>query len=148
MLKRQILFYKDGRKTDNIIYTDNSTPTITYPKRDNIKHGFLTTYKYDVKLKMGECVALVKLGEKLILMPLNVEVHPKTTLQDVNVIKKKIKEKPAKTFTFKSSSSDSTYTVKEINNQYVCNCTGFFRVKDKKKGCKHIQEIKLKNMKS
>jgi len=36
--------------------------------------------------------------------------------------------------------------VREIAGRYTCNCTGFFRVKDKSKGCKHIQDIKSQKL--
>lgn len=143
MLKRQIIIYKDGRKLDHIIYTDNSSPTIIYPKRDNIKHAFLTTFKYKITLKSNETVALIRFGDKKVLMPKNIEVHPQTTLDDVEVInvRKNTKSK-IKKYTFKSSSSDAVYTVKEIEGKLTCDCSGFWRVKDKSKGCKHVQQVR------
>lgn len=77
MLKRQIIIYNDGRKEDNIIFVDNSSPTTIYPQQDNIKHSFLTTFKYKVKLNEGEAVALVRFSDDVTLYPSNIKVHPK-----------------------------------------------------------------------
>jgi hypothetical protein len=144
MLKRQILIYKDGRKTNNVIYVDGNSPTTIYPKRDGIKHACLTTFKYKIKLKRNETVSLINFNGKKYLYPKGVEVHPNTTLKDVEVIyPPKPQNKPQiNTYNVKSSTSNDTYVVKEVEGKYTCNCGGFFRVKDKEKGCKHIQNIK------
>lgn len=142
MLKRQILIYDDGRKEDTIIFTDNSTPTTIYPKRDRIRHSFLTTFRYKVKIKFGEAVAIVRFKDKTLLMPKGIEVHPKTTIEDIDILQTKSKVKkqlPPNIHTFKSSSSDSVYTVREIAGMYKCNCPGSYRAKDKK--CKHIKSL-------
>lgn len=144
MLKRQIIIYNDGRKEDNIIFVDNSSPTTIYPQQDNIKHSFLTTFKYKVKLKQGEAVALVRFANDVTLYPSNIKVHPQTTMDDIEVIrveKKVVKQEPT-IHKFESSSSSSIYTVREVAGKYKCNCSGYFRVKDKEKGCKHIQKVR------
>lgn len=148
MLKRKFTVYDDGRKEDKIFYTDCSKPTTFYPIRDGIKHAVLATFKYKVKLKENETVALINFPNKKVLMPSNIVVHPKTTLKDVEVIRPRKKRKNVKTYKFKSSSSDSTYIVREKEGKLTCNCAGFFRVKDKDKGCKHIQNVKSKTSKS
>jgi hypothetical protein len=144
MLKRLIVFYKDGRKEDNIIFVDGNSPTTIYPKADGIRDAFLTPFKYKVKLKPGEAVAIVRLPNKTILMPKGKEIHPKTTLDDVEIInvKKRVEKPQEQIYKIESSSTGSMYMVREVAGRYTCNCTGFFRVKDKSKGCKHIQDIK------
>ena len=73
-------------------------------------------------------------------MPGYIEVHPQTTLDDVTWIKPKRKVKTVKVEDVKVGS----YTIKfnEAKNYYTCSCQGFWRVKDKKIGCKHIQGMK------
>jgi len=146
MLKRQILIYDDGRKEDNIIYVDGTSPTTIYPQRDGIKHSFLTHFKYKIKLKEDQTPAIVRFIDKTIIFPVNKEVHPKTTLNDIEIIrsKKRIEKSQENTYKVESSTSGSMYIVREIAGKYTCNCTGFSRVKDKTKGCKHIQDIKVK----
>ena len=87
-------------------------------------------------------------GEKFIV-PTYQKVHPKTELVDIDWIKPKVKSPKSqlKTFKYQSSSSSDIYTVKEYLNadntiSLRCNCAGYWRVKDKNKGCKHIQETK------
>ena len=144
MLKRQIIIYDDGRKEDNIIFVDGSSLTTIHPQQDNIKHSFLTTFKYKVKLNEGEAVALVRFSDDVTLYPSNIKVHPKTTMDDIEVVRveKKVKKQEPNIYKFESSSSSSIYTVREVAGRFKCNCSGYFRVKDKEKGCKHIQKVR------
>lgn len=69
------------------------------------------------------------------------EVHPKTTMNDIIVEKKPFQELfvEPKTWSFKSSSSDKTYTVKYNKSGHLsCNCRGYMS----HKRCKHIKEVK------
>ena len=90
------------------------------------------------------CPALTTLNGKKYLVPGFKEVDPNTTLDDIKWIKPKKKEKTITPtlFKFKSSSSDSTYTVRKIMDSYQCNCPGYWRAKDRE--CKHIKEVKNK----
>lgn len=88
--------------------------------------------------------SLVEINDKKYLVPDWKEVDPNTTLDDINWIKP---EKPElkiepNIFKFKSSSSDSIYTVRKMGNAYKCNCPGYWRSKIRE--CKHIKEVKNK----
>ena len=66
---------------------------------------------------------------------------------DIEVINNLIPKEPAvprekHTWKFKSSSSDSTYVVKENWGKLRCDCPGTWRAKDKVKGCKHVQQVR------
>lgn len=74
-----------------------------------------------------------------------------TTLNNIKIIKPQLENQliktqtstqDEKTYTFTSSSSDSVYTVKLINDTYNCDCPGFWRSKG---NCKHIKELKNEN---
>jgi hypothetical protein len=92
-------------------------------------------------------------GKKYIL-PSNQEVIPETTIKDIEWVKidpiNRVtvykKPKPIQvptTWEFESSSSPGQfYTVRLVNKTYKCNCSGFFRAKDKEKGCTHVQKVK------
>ncbi len=74
---------------------------------------------------------------KKYLMPMWIEVHPLATLDDVKW------DSP------KPKLDNKVYKVKDYIIKYnpskkifVCNCQGYFRVKDKTIGCKHIQQLK------
>jgi hypothetical protein len=64
------------------------------------------------------------------------------------VIDNSPKEKPEpkprekRTWKFDSASSDGFYTVRENMGKISCNCMGYFRAKDREKGCKHIQQVR------
>lgn len=82
------------------------------------------------------------------IIPTWEKVLPETTLEDINWVRDKVKEdktvsKP-KEWKFESKSKPGNfYIVKQVSDYKVtCNCSGFFRVKDKNKGCKHVQQIK------
>ena len=92
------------------------------------------------------CPTLIELNGKKFMLPDWKEVDPKTTLEDIKwIIPDKEEDKPKQDpdlFKFKSSSSDSIYTVRRIMDSYKCNCPGYWRSKTRE--CKHIKEIKNK----
>jgi hypothetical protein len=102
-------------------------------------------FKYEyVHPNMGPTLYVNPKGEKFIT-PTFQKVHPQTTYKDIEWIKpEKIEEKLEKgTWKFESSSEKGIfYKVRQNGDKFTCNCSGFWRVKDKSKGCKHIQEVK------
>jgi hypothetical protein len=83
-------------------------------------------------------------GDKFII-PSWIPVHPKTQFEDINWIKPEVKDQPQEknTWKFESSSDPGTfYTVRQSGLKLSCNCSGFWRAKDRNKGCKHCQEIR------
>lgn len=77
---------------------------------------------------------------KLIHTPSYMEVHPKTTFDDIVVEKKPFQEvfvEPQQ-WTFESASSDKSYTVKKNKNgNLACDCWGYIAHRK----CKHIKEV-------
>jgi len=106
--------------------------------------GSLFKYKFEHEY-MSPALFINSKGEKFIV-PSWQKVHPKTTLKDIEVIRptKKVEDKVEKgTWKFESSSEPGHfYVVRQTGLKFTCNCSGFFRVKDKLKGCKHIQEAR------
>lgn len=84
-------------------------------------------------------------GQKYIV-PTWQKVHPKTTLQDIEWIKPVTPvEAPIEKNTWKFESSSDPghfYTVRQSGLKLTCNCSGFWRAKDRNKGCKHVQEVR------
>jgi hypothetical protein len=87
-------------------------------------------------------------GQKYIV-PGWTKVNSKTTLEDIEWVKEKIMipKSQIQTFQFPSSSGSEIYITKKYINpdnsiKYTCNCPGGWRVKDKTKGCKHVQQIR------
>ncbi len=84
-------------------------------------------------------------GEKIIL-PSMQKVHPKTTLEDIKVIRPKTEKRTEPIIEINiSSSKDIEYTTKYYpdSGNYYCSCPGTWRAKDRR--CKHIKALELKN---
>ena len=121
---------------DEIVYSDGSLsldPTFA--------NGiFVTRHTYKVPYtNVGKGGFIEKDGKKF-HTPSWIEVHPKTTHDDIVVDKKPFEElfvEPEK-WTFKSSSSDKVYTVKRNKHgKLSCDCRGYIAHKN----CKHIKEV-------
>lgn len=87
------------------------------------------------------------LDNKTYIVPQWIEVLANTTIEDINWIKLIYEDKPnlnqeTNIWKFKSSNGDGEYIIKRNGFNYSCNCSGFYRVKDREKGCKHIQQVK------
>tara|TARA_R110001632_G_scaffold52014_2_gene129263 strand:+ start:944 stop:1381 length:438 start_codon:yes stop_codon:yes gene_type:complete len=135
---------KYGNLRSRVIYNESSQFTIN-PKGFGPFIG-VKSFKYDYT-HSHRPPFLVKTNGKKYLLPDWKEVDPQTTLEDINWIKPTIPTKPEpkvepNLFKFKSSSSDSIYTVRKIMDTYKCSCPGYWRSKTRE--CKHIKEIKSK----
>jgi hypothetical protein len=83
-------------------------------------------------------------GQKYIV-PTWQKVHSETTLSDIEWIKPVKIEAPIEKETWKFESSSEKglfYKVTKQGDKLTCNCSGFFRCKDRNKGCKHVQEVR------
>jgi hypothetical protein len=109
-------------------------------KSEGHKGVFVTPIKYDYEHPiLPPSIVTTKDGKKYVV-PTWQEINPLATLEDIKWVPKKTEPKPeSKTWTFKSSSSDTVYKVKQIDNTLKCNCMGFFRAKDRR--CKHIKSV-------
>jgi len=123
----------NGKKTV-LMYADGPLIISNPPDYLNI-----TRFCYKVPYSnVGKGGFFWRYGKK-IHTPSWMEVHPDTTLDDIKVEKNPFEElfvEPEK-WTYKSASSDKTYTVKR--NKYgklSCDCWGYIA----HKRCKHIKE--------
>jgi hypothetical protein len=85
------------------------------------------------------------IGGQKYIVPSWKKVHPNTTLKDIEWIKPVKIEAPIEkeTWRFESSSEKGLfYKVTKQGDQLKCNCSGFWRAKDRSKGCKHVQEVR------
>ena len=96
-------------------------------------------YYYKVPFTNVGKGGLLRQEGKVFHTPSWIEVHPKTTLEDILVDKKPFDEVFAepKTLVFESASSDKTYTVKfNKHGKLSCDCWGYIGHKK----CKHIKQ--------
>jgi len=95
------------------------------------------TFKYEYKGVKPP--SLKEVEGDIYLMPLNIKVHPKTTLDDVDWIKPK---PPAITYEVESTDKTKKYKVKQRGDKWTCTCQGYQRLWNKDKGCIHINSLK------
>ena len=142
MLIREFKTYKDGTKTVEIF--EGTFPCSYIPEPNVVSHGS-QVFKYEVEHPyMNPALYVNDKGVKFIV-PQWIEVHPATTLNDIEWIKPEPKIKK-EVFTAVSGSGMGEYKVKfdSVKNYWTCNCQGFYRLKDRSQGCKHIKAVKNK----
>ena len=132
---------KYGNLRSRIVHRDSSQFTIR-PKGFGKFIG-VKRFKYE-HVHSYVCPALTVISGKKYLLPDWKEVDPKTTLEDINWIKPKIKiiskSKPI-TQTHISGSGLGEYTTKYYpdSGKYHCSCPGYWRSKG---NCKHVKKMK------
>ena len=155
MLKELYLEFEDGRKETKLIHLEPGEQVKISPQQDGIVTAGCKTFKYQVPKHRYLTKMIVRFGDKTLIYPEGIECHPKTTLDDVveylteeQLIEEKVEAPEVKVqkWEFESASGGGTYIVTlNKHGNPKCNCSGFWRVKDKEKGCKHVQEVR-KNM--
>ena len=131
------VFHMKGDKLVSFIdYRESSAYDLTKEQiADRIT--IVRKYRYESKSKF---YGVVKQDGKAYMIPEWKEVHPKTTHKDIfyKEPKKKVERAKLGKWEFKSSSSDSTYIVKEMpDGRLNCDCWGF-RAHRK---CKHVKAV-------
>jgi hypothetical protein len=134
-----------------IIYTNQflkyskSTSYGFKPSSSLTSHGvYVFKYTYEHH-SLPPTLLISPVSGKKFIVPTWKEVHPQTTLADIEWIKPVKIEVPVEkeTWKFESSSEPGTfYKVRKQGDKILCNCSGFFRCKDKVKGCVHCQKVR------
>src|SRR6056300_1637255 len=132
----EVFHMKEGQLVSFIDYRESSAYDLT---KEQIADRITIVRKHRYESK-SPFYGVVRQGEKAFMIPEWVEVHPKTTIEDIKYVEKK-ERKPrgvTKKWEFKSSSSDATYKVKQMpDGRLDCNCWGFRA----HKRCKHVKEV-------
>ena len=143
MLHELHLEYDDGRTETKLIHTIPGEQITIYPQRDNIKHSWHKVFKYCLPKHNLLTKAIVKFGDRYVIMPHGIECHPKTTMDDIEIIETRVnkprQEKP-KTWDFISSDGKGKYQVRQDMDKLKCNCFGYIRSKG---NCKHVKEVRI-----
>ena len=134
-----------------IIYTNRflkyseSTSYGFKPSKSLVSNGvYVFKYTYEHP-QLPPTLFVAPISGKKFIVPIWKEVHPQTTLADIEWIKPVKVEIPVEknTWTFESSSEKGIfYKVSKQGDKLTCNCSGFYRCKDRNKGCKHVQEVR------
>ena len=126
----------EGKLVSFIDYRESSAYDLT---REQIADSITIVRKHRYESK-NKFYGVIRQGEKAFMIPEWIEIHPEATYEDVyyKEPKKKVDRKKLGKWEFKSSSSDSTYIVKELpDGRLNCDCWGF-RAHRK---CKHVKEV-------
>jgi hypothetical protein len=149
MLKELYVKYNDGRVEKSIISVKEGDQVKIYPIQDGIVVAGCKPFKYIVRKHSYLSTSICKFPTKYMIMPQGIECHPDTRLSDIiyeeAIVKPPveiIKKEEPKTWKFESSSGGGTYIVKMTPKGLTCDCSGFWRVKDKVKGCVHCQKVR------
>lgn len=132
----EVFHKKEGQLVSFIDYRESSAYDLT---REQIADRITIARKHRYVSK-SKFYGVVKQDDKAYMIPDWIEVHPKTTYKDIyyKEPKKKIDRSKLGKWEFKSSSSDSTYMVKEMpDGRLNCDCWGF-RAHRK---CKHVKAV-------
>jgi hypothetical protein len=128
--------FQDGTVTDEII--SSPSPYVINLKKEKVVASMAKVHKYDYEHIYPPTLYIANDGKKYII-PLWIEVHSETTVDDINWTKPKFKKEIEHV-----QGSMGTYktTYNPNKKTYKCTCMGFWRSKG---NCKHVKALKEKN---
>jgi len=137
---------KHGTLRKRIIHVPDGKPFTHGPDYGPIVGSRVFKYEYTGSTSP----ALVSFNGKKYIVPSWQEVLLETTLNDIEWVKPQVEVPPpaqSNTWKFQSKSSpDQYYIVRQNGTKLSCNCSGFWRAKDREKGCVHVQQVRNKNV--
>lgn len=139
-LHRIIAWKKDGTKTDEIIFSKTTSLGFS-PSETGIHSSSVSIHKYEIVGDMNP--SLIESKGKKYIVPYWIEVHPKTTMNDILFEFPKPKDSlPKVKLESESQSGLGQYktTFNPNNGTYKCNCMGYWRSKG---NCKHVKELRV-----
>jgi len=128
--------FQDGTETNEIV--NAPSPYVVNITKEKVIASMTSVHKYDYEHIYPPTFYKSHDG-KHYLMPLGIEVHPETTMDDVNWTKPKLKKEIEH---IQGSTGVYKTTYDPNKNTYKCSCMGFWRSKG---NCKHVKALKEKN---
>lgn len=103
-------------------------------------YTIVSIFKYEVESPFQPTLFTNQRGEKFIV-PQRIKVHPKTELTDIIWTKPEVKVRVKSETHTVVTDSGATYKTKynPETKEWKCNCFGYYRLKDRSQGCKHIK---------
>lgn len=141
--KQKIMGVEVSNTTTRIEYSPNSN--LGFAPKPNIVSQSVRVLKYVYEHPVISPHLYTNSEGKKFIIPTWQEVHPQTTLEDIDWVKPEVNKVPEEKNTWKFESSSDPghfYTVRQSGLKLSCNCSGFWRAKDRNKGCKHCQEVR------
>ena len=137
MLYNVTIVYEDGKTSNELI--KSNVPICLKPKQNGIKSTSVSVHKYEVEQLYPPTLFTSPSNGKKYIIPSWIEVHPETTVDDINWTKPKLKKEIVKT----EGSMGVYKTTYDPNKKvYKCTCMGYWRSKG---NCKHVKALKLNN---
>jgi hypothetical protein len=134
--------FQDGTVTDEII--SSPSPYVVNLAKEKIVASMTKVHKYNYEHIYPPMFYKSHIDSKLYLMPLGIEVHPETTMDDINWTKPKLKKEiehiQGSVGTYKTTYDPNKKT-------YKCTCMGYYRARMKGGVCKHIKTLQEKVLK-
>lgn len=132
-LHRVITVKKDGTRTDEIVWNKNTTTS--YKPVKEVVSRLVQCFKYEVKTDINP--SIVTLNGKRIIVPTWQEVHPLTTLEDIEWVKPQ--KRPRADISVKTGDGKYKTTFNTATGKFKCSCMGFWRSNG---NCKHVKELR------
>ena len=132
-LHRVITVKKDGTQTDEIVWNENTTTS--YKPVKEVVSRLVQCFKYEVKTDINP--SLITLNGKRIIVPTWQEVHPLTTLEDIEWVKPQ--KRPRADISVKTGDGKYKTTFNTATGKFKCSCMGFWRSNG---NCKHVKELR------
>ena len=126
---------QDGTRTDEIVF--NETTTTTFKPTKGVVSRLVQCFKYRVTTDVNPSV--VTLNGKRMIVPAWQEVHPQTTIDDIEWVKPQ--KRPRADVSVKSADGKYKTTFNTLTGRFKCSCMGYFRSKG---NCKHVKELRAK----
>jgi len=132
-LHRVITVKKDGTRTDEIVWNENTTTS--YKPVKEVVSRLVQCFKYEVKTDINP--SLMTLNGKRIIVPTWQEVQPLTTLEDIEWVKPQ--KRPRADISVKTGDGKYKTTFNTATGKFKCSCMGFWRSNG---NCKHVKELR------
>ena len=138
---------QDITYTNKFLKYSKSTSYGFKPSKSLVSQGvYVFRYTYEHH-SLPPTLFVSPVSGKKFIVPTWQEVHPQTTLADIEWIKPtKPIEIPVEKNVWKFESSSDPghyYTVRQSGLKFTCNCPGVWRSKERK--CKHIKQVENDN---
>jgi len=134
-LHRVITVKKDGTRTDEIVF--NESTTTSYKPIKGVVFRLVQCFKYQVTTDVNP--SIVTVNNKRVIVPTWQEVHPLTTLEDIEWVKPQ--RRPRADISVDSVDGKYKTTFNTATGRFKCSCMGFWRSKG---NCKHVKELREK----
>ena len=132
-LHRVIRTMKDGTRTEVIEYSKTTQYSMVPPKE--LFSQLVQCFRYEVKTDINP--SIVTLNGKRVIVPTWQEVHPQTTLDDIEWVKPQ--RRPRADISVKTGDGKYKTTFNTATGNFKCSCMGFWRSNG---NCKHVKELR------